>query len=154
CPILLMPEDDPLARGPFANEGTPVAYLLDEQRRVAEPVARGGDAILELAQGVVGKRAKRSRLPGERPLSQSRVERNGLKAGPTAPVFRLPGLAGETVNLEDYRGRKVLLVFSDPHCGPCEELAPHLVRIHRQHRDDGLAVLMVTRGDLEENRGK
>jgi peroxiredoxin len=66
----------------------------------------------------------------------------------------LPALDGGTVNLEDYRGRKVLLVFSDPHCGPCEELAPHLVRIHRQHRDDGLAVLMVTRGDLEENRGK
>jgi peroxiredoxin len=154
CPIVLMPEDAHLEGGPFTNLGTPVAYLLDEQQRVAQPVAVGGEAILDLAQGIIGKRAKRSRLVGERPLSQSRIERNGLKAGTAAPVFRLPGLDGGTVDLEDYRGRKVLLVFSDPHCGPCEELAPHLVRIHRQHRDNGLVVLMVTRGDLEENRSK
>ena len=48
----------------------------------------------------------------------------------------------------------MLLVFSDPHCGPCEDLAPHLVRIHREYRDEGLVVLMVTRGDVEENRRK
>jgi peroxiredoxin len=48
----------------------------------------------------------------------------------------------------------VLLVFSDPHCGPCEELAPHLVQIHRECRDGGLVVLMVTRGDVVENRRK
>jgi len=93
---------------------------------VAQPVAVGGDEILALARGVVGNRAKRIRLPGERPLSQSRIERNGLKAGTIAPAFRLPDLRAGTVALEDYRGRRVLLVFSDPHCGPCEELAPHL----------------------------
>jgi peroxiredoxin len=117
-------------------------------------VAVGGDEILALARGVVGNRAKRIRLPGERPLSQSRIERNGLKAGTIAPAFRLPDLRGGSVALEDYRGRSVLLVFSDPHCGPCEELAPHLVRIHREYRDGGLVVLMVTRGDVAENRRK
>jgi peroxiredoxin len=154
CPILLLPKDDPLVRETFQGLGTPVAYLLDDRGRVAQPVAVGGDAILALAGGIVGRPAKRSRLPGERPLSQSRIERNGLKAGTTAPVFRLPALEGGTVNLEDFRGRRVLLVFSDPQCGPCEELAPHLVGIHRQHGDDGLVVLMVTRGDLDENRRK
>lgn len=114
----------------------------------------GGDEILALARGVVGNRAKRIRLPGERPLSQSRIERNGLKVGTIAPAFRLPDLRGGTVALEDYRGRRVLLVFSDPHCGPCEELAPHLVRIHREYRDGGLVVLMVTRGDVAENSRK
>jgi peroxiredoxin len=48
----------------------------------------------------------------------------------------------------------VLLVFSDPHCGPCEELLPHLARLHREHRDNGLAVVMVGRGKVEENRHK
>src|SRR5271166_3401548 len=142
CPILLMPDDGPLARETFKDQGTPVAYLLDEQGKVAQPVAVGGDEILALARGVVGNRAKRIRFPGERPLSQSRIERNGLKAGTIAPAFRLPDLRAGTVALEDYRGRRVLLVFSDPHCGPCEELAPHLVR------------LMVTRGDVAENRRK
>ena len=154
CPVLLMPDDGPLARETFKDQGTPVAYLLDEQGKVAQPMAVGGDEILALARGVVGNRAKRIRLPGERPLSQSRIERNGLKAGTIAPAFRLPDLRGGTVALEDYRGRSVLLVFSDPHCGPCEELAPHLVRIHREYRDGGLVVLMVTRGDVAENRRK
>jgi len=154
CPIVLLSNDSPLVRETFRDQGTPVAYLLDERGKVAEPVAAGGDEILALARGVAGKRARRARPPGERPLSSSRIERNGLKAGTTAPAFHLPDLGGGTIALEDYRGRRVLLVFSDPHCGPCEELAPHLVRIHRQHRDLGLVVLMVTRGDVEENRRK
>jgi peroxiredoxin len=87
-------------------------------------------------------------------LSESRIERNGLKAGTPAPAFRLPDLHGGTVSLEEYRGRRVLLVFTDPHCGPCEELAPHLVRLHREHRDDGPALVLVARGDPGENRRK
>jgi thiol-disulfide isomerase/thioredoxin len=47
-----------------------------------------------------------------------------------------------------------LLVFSDPHCGPCDRLAPDLARLHREHRDNGLAVIMIGRGDPEENRLK
>jgi thiol-disulfide isomerase/thioredoxin len=48
----------------------------------------------------------------------------------------------------------VLLIFTDSHCGPCDQLAPHLVRLHRQHRDNGLALVMIGRGDSEENRCK
>jgi peroxiredoxin len=153
-PILLMPDDGPMARDTFKNQGTPVAYLLDEQGRVAEPLAVGGEEILALARRVAGGQDGRVRLPGERPLSESRIERNGLKAGTLAPAFRLPDLHGGTVALEDYRGRRVLLVFTDPHCGPCEELAPHLVRLHRRNHGVGPNVLMVTRGDVEENRRK
>ena len=54
--------------------------------------------------------------------------------------------------LESYRGRSVLLVFSDPHCGPCNQLAPELVRIHQERSD--LSVIYVGRGDAEENRRK
>ena len=58
------------------------------------------------------------------------------------------------VSLEEYRGRQVLLVFSDPHCRPCDELAPHLVRLHRNHAHNGLALILVGRGEREENRRK
>jgi peroxiredoxin len=66
----------------------------------------------------------------------------------------LPEARGGQVALEEYRGRKVLLVFSDPHCGPCEDLSPHLVRVAEEHSGNGLAVVMVSRGDAEENRRK
>jgi len=34
-----------------------------------------------------------------------------LKAGDQAPPFELPGTAGKTYRLEDYRGRKLILAF-------------------------------------------
>jgi peroxiredoxin len=46
------------------------------------------------------------------------------------------------------------LIFTDPQCGPCDQLAPHLVRLYRQHRDNGLALVMIGRGDPKENRRK
>ena len=49
-------------------------------------------------------------------------------AGDAAP-FRLPDLDGKEVSLEDFRGRKVLLVYWSPQCGFCDILAPDLVRL-------------------------
>ena len=84
----------------------------------------------------------------------SGIAGGGLKAGKRAPGFRLPDLQGRMVSLAAYRGRRVLLVFSDPHCGPCDELAPHLARLHHEHGNNGLAVVQVGRGEAEENRRK
>ena len=69
-------------------------------------------------------------VPGlrTRPLSESRIVRDGLKAGTPAPGFSLPDIHGGTVSLNQFRGRKVLLVFSDPQCGPCDVLATKLAR--------------------------
>ena len=46
------------------------------------------------------------------------------------------------------------MVFTDPQCGPCDELAPDLVRLDRKHGNNGLAVIMVGRGDAEQNKKK
>lgn len=153
CPVLLL-EDGGIPA--FHQMGTPAAYLLDGEGKVVEPLAIGADQVPELARRAAGDRgggdtaAKR----GRRPLSQSRIERNGLKPGTPAPAFELPEVRGGMVSLAAHRGRKVLLVFSDPHCGPCDELAPHLLRLHEEHRQNGLDLLMVGRGDPEENRRK
>jgi peroxiredoxin len=149
CRVLLQ-RDGATVEG-FAHMGTPVAYLLDEKGRIAKPVAVGARDVPELAAHAAGRRG---RLQTERPLSESRIEREGLKAGTPAPRFELPGLAGGKVSLAEQRGRPVLLVFSDPDCGPCEELLPELARLHRERAGDGLAVVMVSRGSLEENRRK
>ena len=133
----------------FDGLGTPVAYLVDEEGRTERPLAVGSDQVLDLARKALPKTALK-----KLPLSASRIERDGLKPGTTAPVFTLPDIHGGTVSLDQYRGRKVLLVFSDPHCEPCEQLGPQLQRIHDQHRDNGLAVMMIGRGEPEEHRRK
>jgi peroxiredoxin len=80
------------------------------------------------------------------------LNRKGLKTGAKAPEFRLSRLDGGELSLADLRGGRVLLVFSDPHCGPCAELAPRLQEIHLERPD--LNVLVISRGDIEENRDK
>jgi peroxiredoxin len=149
CPILLVEGQDPPEA--FRNMGTPAAYLLDEQGRVVRPAAIGADEVLALAREAARRRRT---LRTEKSLRKSRIERDGLKAGTPAPAFDLPDVGGGTVSLESYRGRRVLLVFSDPDCAPCQELAPELARLHREHRDEGLELIMVGRGDIEQNRAK
>ena len=134
----------------FASLGTPSAYLLDAEGRTAAPVAIGAEQVPELAESLVPKKPSF----GTRDVKKSRIERNGLKAGTPAPEFELPDVRGGTVALDGFRGRKVLLVFSDPHCGPCQDLAPDLNRVFEAHRGNGLAVVMVGRGDPDENRSK
>src|SRR5207302_11310559 len=61
------------------------------------------------------------------------IEGGGRRAGSTAPACRLPRLDGRgELAREDFRGRRLLLVFSSPHCGPCNELAPKLEQFHRE----------------------
>lgn len=86
-------------------------------------------------------------------LARSRLKRDGLKAGTQAPDFRLPRVDGHgELSLSEFRGQRVLLVFSSPHCGPCNTLAPELEKFHRAHPD--LQVLMISRGEPKENRAK
>jgi len=151
-PVLLA-KDGSEALEAFIDFGTPAAYLLDERGRVALPLVVGSDQILTLARQLAAG-TERKRLPGGRDLAESRIERKGLKAGTPAPGFRLPDLNDHIVSPEDYRGRKVLLVFTDPHCGPCDQIGPELACLHRQHQANGLALVMVGRGDAEVNRKK
>jgi peroxiredoxin len=86
-------------------------------------------------------------------LARSNVKRDGLKAGTPAPDFRLPRLDGRgDLVLSELCGRRVLLVFSSPHCGPCNALAPELERFHREHPE--LEVVMISKGEPAENRTK
>ena len=81
-----------------------------------------------------------------------KLPRAGLEAGTPAPNFSLTDLAGTQRTLAEFRGKRVLLVFAGPECGPCQELTPDLVRLHQQHRANNLEVVMVSRGGPAANR--
>ena len=68
----------------------------------------------------------------------------GLAPGTPAPGFRLPARTGETLSLDSLlgRGRPVLLLFTDDHCGPCVELAPEVARWQRELAGD-LAIAVI-----------
>jgi peroxiredoxin len=89
----------------------------------------------------------------DRSVARSKLKRDGLKAGTPAPEFRLPRVDGHgELALADLKGKRVLLVFSSPHCGPCNTLAPALEKFYREHAE--MEVLMISRGESKENRAK
>jgi peroxiredoxin len=154
CPVLLQEQMEVATR--YQAHGTPMGCLIDAEGRIASELAVGSEALLALAEGPAPATAVngngRHGHKGNRDLAESKLIRHGLPAGTPAPGFTLPRLNGGELSLAAYRGRPVLLVFSDPHCGPCEELLPQLERQHRAAV--GVEVVMVARGDVEANRAK
>jgi methylamine dehydrogenase accessory protein MauD len=163
CPVLVQQKEEVSSR--YQAAGTPMGYLIDEEGVIATPLTVGAEDLLALANvqvpeapapagpepGAGGDHGEGRRGKANRGLHTSRLKRDGLKAGTPAPPFRLPGLDGGELSLEEFRGRRVLLVFSDPECGPCAELAPALEKFHRQ---GDVPVLMISRRDAEANRQK
>lgn len=72
-----------------------------------------------------------------------------------APAFSGTGLIGERVTLDGLResGKPLLVVFSDPGCGPCQALLPEIAAWQKDHVER-LTVALVTRGSIDEAREK
>ena len=83
------------------------------------------------------------------------AEHRGLPLGAPAPAFRLPGLYGESVTLEALVSAEatVMLLFTDPHCGPCNAMMPQIAVWQREHAGN-LTIAVLTRGSIKDNRAK
>jgi peroxiredoxin len=79
----------------------------------------------------------------------------GLPVGSQAPGFTLSGLHGETLTLDSLRfsGKPVMLLFTDPGCGPCNALLPEVGHWQEEHAAE-LSIAVVSRGDPGDNRTK
>lgn len=174
CDVLIEQGEVMMAYG---GRGTPTGYLIEPEGRIASELAMGADQLFALYEEVgrdgssngdgtpltadvlqekaaaVAERARRGGL-AVKETSESRLVRDGLPAGTKAPEFTLPDLQGRRRSLKRLRGKRVLLVFSDVGCGPCQALAPDLNRIQHEHRRNDLEVVMISRGDPDENRRK
>src|SRR5713101_7394309 len=101
-----------------------------------------------------------------------RLGRDGLKPGKKAPDFTLPcanvgrvfnpsrrienpSYDGTTLSLHDFAGRKVLLVFTQSGCSPCQKIVPELNRlaaVGRIANPSHPQVLVVNNGDTDATR--
>jgi uncharacterized membrane protein YphA (DoxX/SURF4 family)/peroxiredoxin len=77
----------------------------------------------------------------------------GLPVGTDAPDFSLPSMHDGHVSLGSLveRGRPLMLVFSDPACGPCTALLPELAGWQEEHQRR-LTIALISRGGVEANR--
>lgn len=88
---------------------------------------------------------------GEQQNEETVVESDeiGLEMGEIAPDFELKTLEGETVNLSDYRGEKVMVNFWATWCPPCRAEMPDMQKFHENTDVNILAVNLI---DTESNR--
>lgn len=101
----------------------------------------------QLANGTPAPAAAASSAPEPAPA--------GLRVGTTAPSFTLPDLDGTKHSLDELRagGLPVMLLFTDPGCGPCQSLMPDIGRWQRE-QEGKLTIALVSRGTAEANRAK
>lgn len=134
-----------LALAAAIAEGWLLVHLLGQNGRVLlrldaleSMIAQGGAAIPEPAQ------PQATKTPAA-----------GLPEGSPAPAFRLEGVHGETMTLDALRssGKPVMLIFSDPGCGPCNALLPEVGKWQREHASR-LTIALISRGTIEANRNK
>jgi len=79
----------------------------------------------------------------------------GLDVGTLAPGFVAPGLDAGLSSLGTLlqHRRPLILVFSDPQCGPCNAMAPRLEKWQKELKSK-LTVAVVSRGNAEQNLAK
>jgi peroxiredoxin len=75
--------------------------------------------------------------------------------GTKAPTFSLSGLYGESLTLEALRAseKPLMLIFTDPGCGPCTAMLPEIGRWQQEHQEK-LTISLISLGDPGENRTK
>lgn len=82
----------------------------------------------------------------------ARVGPEGLPIDTIAPDFELPAYHGGTKSLAqllDY-GKPLLLLFTNPHCGPCVALFKEIREWQDAHQER-LTIALISRGTIKEN---
>ena len=87
--------------------------LLVRLEAVEESIGAGGGAVAPSQNG-----------------SHVHQEAEGLPVGSEAPQFSLSGLYGESLTLDALRssGKPLMMLFTDPGCGPCNAMLPEIGR--------------------------
>jgi peroxiredoxin len=68
--------------------------------------------------------------------------------GQNAPEFTLQTTDGESINLSDFQGKKVILNFWATWCGPCQLETPFFQEIYNEQANNRVVILAI---DIKEN---
>lgn len=74
-----------------------------------------------------------------------------LKGGSPAPVFSLESLSGETINLQDYLNKYIIVLdFWATWCGPCRKALPVLSHVVTQLKEKGIILFAINQREAPD----
>src|SRR5205807_2422182 len=73
------------------------------------------------------------------------------RIGEQAKSFSLPDLTGKTVSLDDFKGKETMLVFWNPGCGFCKNMANDLKAWEANPPANAPQIVYVSTGTPEAN---
>jgi peroxiredoxin len=73
----------------------------------------------------------------------------GSQVGNRAPDFTLVDLEGNTVRLNDFRGKVVFLNFWAIGCPPCRAEMPEMEELYQEYKDEDVVIIGVNVGEPE-----
>lgn len=133
----------------YEVHGTPSAVVVGPDGAIGSPLALGPVDVESLVAHAAGERAQ---LPLVQHASHAHGEPPSPKVGEPAPDVRLPDLDGGDVDLEDFRGDEVLVLFWSPDCGFCQEILPDMKRWEDASPEGVPRLLVVSDGSVEDNQ--
>src|SRR4051812_35383105 len=138
---VLVDEEDEVAEA-YGARFTPSAVVIDDEGRIATPVAAGDEEIASLV-GEAGGPALEV-VPGGMPAV---AEGDEL---PETAVMSLDG--GELTLAEALADRERTVLFWDPGCGFCQGMLDDLRSLESQHPEVISNLLLVSQGTADANR--
>ena len=136
----------------YQAKWTPAAVFVSPYGRIDSHVTYGDEAIRALVSETVGisvrTRSGNGASPnGHRPQVS---EHSSLRVGDPAPDFSVVDMQGETVAIEDFRGRDTLLLFWDPACPYCRSLSEDIRTWEEKPAKRAPRLVFVASGDAEK----
>jgi thiol-disulfide isomerase/thioredoxin len=152
----LIPTGFAAAGSPFDQPGTAIVidvngdgrlnghpFRSNERFRVGSPFAIGSHGFKVSDVTCDGRRV--TLVPVDPAQTQvTRPARGGPQTGDQAPGFTVTTTDGKTLNLQDLRGKVVLLDFWATWCGPCRNEMPYVRQAYERFHQRGLEIIGVS----------